>query len=93
MPIPPVPAEALRDAMERFDREFRRTPEWADWEHNRAHLYAIESSISNTLAANRSRCWRTARLSAGYSSRWSDRCDRPAEHAQHRGAPDLVPRW
>ena len=42
MPIPQVATEALRDALARFDRDFRTTPDWADWEQNRAHLYAIE---------------------------------------------------
>jgi len=42
MPIPNVPTEALRDAMGRFDRDLRVTPESADWEQNRAHRYAIE---------------------------------------------------
>jgi len=30
--------------MGRFDRDIRATPEWADWEQNRAHWYAIEHS-------------------------------------------------
>src|SRR6516162_7074307 len=42
MPIPNVPTEALRDAMGRFDRDLRVTPESADWEQNGAHRYAIE---------------------------------------------------
>lgn len=42
MPIPNVPAEAVRDAMGRFDRELRYTSDWTDWEENRAHRYAIE---------------------------------------------------
>jgi 5-methylcytosine-specific restriction protein A len=42
MPIPQVMTEALSHAMARFDRDFRTTPDWADWEQNRAHLYAIE---------------------------------------------------
>jgi predicted HNH restriction endonuclease len=42
MPIPNVPAEALRDAMGQFDRQLRGAPEWADWEQNRAYRYAIE---------------------------------------------------
>ena len=42
MPIPQVATEALADAMARFDRDFRDVAEWADWEQNRAHLYAIE---------------------------------------------------
>jgi predicted HNH restriction endonuclease len=42
MPIANVPAEALRAAMGRFDRELRNTPDWADWEQNKAHRHAIE---------------------------------------------------
>jgi predicted HNH restriction endonuclease len=42
MPIPPVPAEALHDAMDRFDQNLLATPDWANWEQNRAHRYAIE---------------------------------------------------
>jgi 5-methylcytosine-specific restriction protein A len=42
MAIPLVSAEALRAAMTRFDRELRDTPDWAAWEQNRAHRYAIE---------------------------------------------------
>jgi 5-methylcytosine-specific restriction enzyme A len=42
MAIPPVSAEALRAAMGRFDRELRDTPDWAEWEQNRAYRYAIE---------------------------------------------------
>jgi 5-methylcytosine-specific restriction enzyme B len=42
MAIPPVPAEALREAMERFDRELRPTANWVNWEQDRRHRYAIE---------------------------------------------------
>jgi 5-methylcytosine-specific restriction protein A len=42
MPIPVVAAEALADAMARFDRDFRDGTEWASWEQNKAYLYAIE---------------------------------------------------
>jgi hypothetical protein len=42
MPIPHVSPEALRDAMETFDRELRDTSDWADWEQNRAHRYALD---------------------------------------------------
>ena len=41
MPIPSVPLEALHAAMARFDHELRDTPDWAGWESNKAHLYAI----------------------------------------------------
>ena len=42
MPIPSVSPEILQAAMARFDRELRDKPDWADWEKNKAHLYAIE---------------------------------------------------
>ena len=42
MPIPSVPIETLHAAMTRFDQELRDTPDWAGWEKNKAHLYAIE---------------------------------------------------
>jgi hypothetical protein len=42
MSIPPVTPEVIRDAMARLDRDLRATPDWADWEQNRAHRYAIE---------------------------------------------------
>ena len=42
MAIPSVPAEALREAMERFDRELRPTANWVNWEQDRRHRYAIE---------------------------------------------------
>jgi len=42
LPIPSVPTETLLAAMTRFDHELRDTPDWAGWEKNKAHLYAIE---------------------------------------------------
>src|SRR5690242_17374589 len=42
MPIPPVPSSAILDAMRRFDKKLRGSPEWVGWEQNKAHLYAIE---------------------------------------------------
>ena len=42
MAIANVPAKALYDAMGRFDRGLRGTPDWADWQENRTHRYAIE---------------------------------------------------
>ena len=42
MPIPPVDRGEIELAMLRFDRELRDSPEWRDWESNRAHRYAIE---------------------------------------------------
>jgi hypothetical protein len=42
MPIPNVPAEALRNAMGQFDRDLRDAADWRDWEQNRAYQYAID---------------------------------------------------
>ena len=42
MGISPVPAEALLDAMERFDRELRHAANWVNWKRDRRHRYAIE---------------------------------------------------
>jgi hypothetical protein len=42
MPIPPVSISALSDAMGQFDSELRDKPDWADWEKNSAHRFAIE---------------------------------------------------
>jgi 5-methylcytosine-specific restriction enzyme A len=42
MAIPHVLAEALFEAIGRFDRELRDTADWTGWEQNRAHQYAIE---------------------------------------------------
>ena len=39
--IPDVPRGALLDAMESFDKELRTTEEWANWERNHVHKYAI----------------------------------------------------
>ncbi len=39
--IPDVPRGALLDAMQNFDKELRTTKEWANWEQNHAHKYAI----------------------------------------------------
>ena len=47
MPIPNVLTEALRDAMEQFDRELRETSDWRDWEQNAAHRYTIEHGSRN----------------------------------------------
>jgi 5-methylcytosine-specific restriction protein A len=40
--IPDVPRGALLDAMENFDKKLRTTKEWANWEQNHVHKYAIE---------------------------------------------------
>lgn len=37
-----VSTEDLHAALAQFDRDFRHTPEWAGWEQNKAHLYAIQ---------------------------------------------------
>jgi predicted HNH restriction endonuclease len=42
MAITHVSADALLDAIGRFDRELRDTPDWSGWQQNRAHRYAIE---------------------------------------------------
>jgi hypothetical protein len=42
MLIPSVPAETLHAALTHFDLEYRDAPDWAGWESNKAHLYAIE---------------------------------------------------
>jgi 5-methylcytosine-specific restriction protein A len=42
MPIPSITSAALLEAMTRFDEELRDSPEWAGWQHNKAHLFAIE---------------------------------------------------
>jgi 5-methylcytosine-specific restriction protein A len=39
--LPEVSHEVIIQALEQFDREFRETEEWADWEDNQAHRYAI----------------------------------------------------
>ena len=48
MPIPQVATEALTDAMARFDRDFRDATEWAGWEQNRAHKYAMTKTDNAT---------------------------------------------
>ena len=42
MPLPDVSAEALKDALQRFDVEFRATAEYADWESDLAYKFAID---------------------------------------------------
>ncbi len=39
--IPELPRGALLEAIENFDKELRTTKEWANWEQNHAHKYAI----------------------------------------------------
>src|SRR4051812_2002817 len=40
--IPNTTREAVLEAMERFDRELRDSPEWSSWEQKESHKYAIE---------------------------------------------------
>src|SRR5262245_18838120 len=40
--IPETTREAMLEAMERFDRELRDSPEWVNWEQKESHKYAIE---------------------------------------------------
>ena len=42
MPIPPVDAQAITQAMQTFDTEFRHTDEYKDWQSNEAQLWAVE---------------------------------------------------
>ncbi|MCP3468276.1 hypothetical protein [Bradyrhizobium sp. CCGUVB23] len=42
MSIPSVSAEEIAKTLDRFDKELRASPQWADWESNQAHRYAIE---------------------------------------------------
>jgi 5-methylcytosine-specific restriction protein A len=42
--IPAVEKAIIEQALLKFDREFRATPEWADWEHNKTHEFAIHAS-------------------------------------------------
>lgn len=41
MTIPAVSSAKIKEAMTRFDAEVRSSPQWANWEDNRAHQYAI----------------------------------------------------
>ena len=40
--IPEVDRNALWQAIKRFDNEYRNSSEWAGWEQNGNHLYAIK---------------------------------------------------
>ncbi len=42
MSIPPVSADKISQAMDRFDSELRANSQWKDWESNLAHRYAIK---------------------------------------------------
>ena len=39
--LPIVEPIAIREALARFDRELRDSPDWQGWQENRAHKYAI----------------------------------------------------
>jgi 5-methylcytosine-specific restriction protein A len=41
--IPSAEPAAIQEAMARFDRELRDTPEWVSWTENKAHKYAIKA--------------------------------------------------
>src|SRR5688500_18365550 len=40
--IPETTREAVLEAIERFDRELRESPEWANWDQKDSHKYAID---------------------------------------------------
>ncbi|WP_052659241.1 hypothetical protein [Pseudomonas sp. LFM046] len=40
--LPEATRAALERALKKFDREFRNSQEWAGWEDNQAHRYAIK---------------------------------------------------
>lgn len=40
--IPLVSADKIVEAMQQFDTQLRNTQEWANWEQNQVHKYAIE---------------------------------------------------
>ena len=42
--IPETTREALVNAIDRFDRELRDSPEWKDWEQRESHRYAIDQN-------------------------------------------------
>jgi predicted flavoprotein YhiN len=42
MPIPSVSETKIIEAMTQFDKELRTSPQWASWEDNQAHRYAIK---------------------------------------------------
>jgi hypothetical protein len=41
MALPSVAAEKISSAMAQFDDELRTSPQWAHWEDNQSHRYAI----------------------------------------------------
>jgi hypothetical protein len=42
MKIPETTAQALHEAMDRFDKELRNTTVWERWEQDETHRYALE---------------------------------------------------
>jgi len=42
MTIPAVSADKISEAMDRFDKELRTSPQWANWEGNQRYRYAIK---------------------------------------------------
>ena len=44
MIIPEVSPSALQEAMDRFDKEFRNTPYWANWKQDETYKYAIQQN-------------------------------------------------
>ncbi len=44
MAIPEVSPSALQEAMDRFDKEFRNTPYWANWKQDETYKYAIQQN-------------------------------------------------
>src|SRR5262245_55869135 len=41
MALPPIDPARIDEALARFDREHRASPEWQDWERREAYKYAI----------------------------------------------------
>ncbi|PBQ02703.1 HNH endonuclease [Pseudomonas congelans] len=41
MAIPAVEKKAIEQALKKFDKELRKHPDWATWESNRSHKFAI----------------------------------------------------
>jgi hypothetical protein len=53
LPISQVPPEVRCDAIGLFDRELRDRSDWAGWEKNGAHLYAIEHNTTLSSKTDR----------------------------------------
>jgi AAA domain (dynein-related subfamily)/Mrr N-terminal domain len=41
MPLPSVNKSEISDAMDRFDKELRETPQWLKWEENQSYRFAV----------------------------------------------------